>query len=1117
MNEYSLIAPKSRADDSIHPSGSRGCARAQWMLSCLVLAMTVAVSGGTALAAVPEPVDLGTAATFGALAGGAVSGTGHVEGDVGSGTGAIAPAITSSETIYPTGHAVVMTALADFATAYDEGKNRAHDVLLSAAAYELGGTTLTPGVYKIGAAATMATPVTFDAEGDPDAVFIIQIAGALGATAATGNVVLTNEAQGAKIFWIVEGAVSMGASTHMEGTILCGAAITFGASTTINGRALAGSGAGTVALAATTISVPVDPSVVGGRVWFDANDNGIQDPTDTTGFTNVPVTLLQLVLEKVTIDLGTAADFGALAGAAITGTGDVEGDVGSGTAAIAPAINSSGTIYPMGHAVVMTALADFDTAYEDGKNRTADVLLSAAAYELGGSTLTPGVYKIGAAATLATPVTLDAEGDPEAVFIIQIVGALGSTAATGNVILTNEAASANVFWIVEGAVSLGANTHMEGNILGGAAVTFGAGTTFSGRALAGKAAGTLALATTYSPITGTPPVGFPPPVVVGDTVTDVDGNFLFEGVQPGTLFVRWDLSSVTTDYRIVAADQGGDDALDSDGVSGDVGEFVYSMEFEVLGGSTNLTVDLGLTETLPAIKAAALDVLDATLAAHLLANYYTAEDWTALQNAKTDGDTAINAATDAAGVAAARDAALAAMDAVPTVAETLAAAKTAALDDLATTLATYLEADYTAENWTTLTAAKTDGDLAIDAATDLAGVATALDAALAAMAAVPTIAETLAAAKLVALDDLAAELATYSEANYTAEGWTALQTAKTDGDTAIHAATDLAGVATALDAAVAALDAVPTFDETMAALQAAARDDLAAALATYLEANYYTVGNWDALIAAKTDGDLAIDAAIDPAGVASALAAALAAMDAVPTYAESLAAAQAAALDDLAAALATYAEADYTPENWTALIAAQTDGEAAIHAATDLAGVATALDSALAAMDAVPTIAETLAAAQAAALEDLAAALAAYNEEDYTPENWEALIAVATDGEAAINAATDLEGVAAALDDALAAMDAVPAVSGRPMITDISRISEGEALPSEGEALATDGEVTIVLTTTPNVPLTLETSTDLESWTIIATATPDTESWSFVHDAAPATDPMRFYRAFLSP
>ena len=69
------------------------------MLRCLALAMTVAVPCSTAWAAVPEPVGLGTATDFGALAGAAITGTGDVEGDVGSGTGAIAPAITSTGTV----------------------------------------------------------------------------------------------------------------------------------------------------------------------------------------------------------------------------------------------------------------------------------------------------------------------------------------------------------------------------------------------------------------------------------------------------------------------------------------------------------------------------------------------------------------------------------------------------------------------------------------------------------------------------------------------------------------------------------------------------------------------------------------------------------------------------------------------------------------------------------------------------------------------------------------------------------------------------------------------------------------------------------------------------------
>lgn len=1004
--------------------------RLRQKLRCLVLALTVATPCGALLAASPAPLELGDAKNFGALAGGAISGSGNVKGDVGSGTGAIAPAITSTGTIYPTGDTVATTALNDFATAYNAGKNRPHDVLLSAAAHELGGSTLTPGVYKIGAAATLTSEVTLNAQGDPDAVFIIQIGGAFSATASVGNVNLTNEAQGANVFWIVEGAVSMGASTHMEGNILGGAAITFGATTTINGRLLAGSAAGTIAMA-TTISVPVDPSVVGDRVWFDANFDGIQNPSETTGFSGIPVTLLQLVLESSTIELGTAANFGALAGGAISGSGTVVGNVGSGSGAIAPAVTSDGTIYSTGHALAMTALGDFATAYDSGKNRAPDVLLSAAAHELGGSTLTPGVYKIGAAATLASSMTLDAQGDPDAVFIIQIVGAFGTTASAGNVLLINDAKSANVFWIVEGAVSLGAGTNMQGNILGGAAITFGATTTISGRALAGSAAGTVALATTYSAVTGTPPVGFPPPIEVADTVTDANGNYLFEGVRPGTYKVRWDLSGISSDYRITTATQGGDDELDSDSASGDVGGLVHAMEIVVPGGSTRLGVDLGLVETLPALKTAAKADLTTALVTHLLSNYYTAGNWTVLMTARTDGDAAINAATDPAGVATAKAFALAAMDAVPTVAETLAGAKTAAISDLATALATGLEADYTAGNWTTLTSAHTNGGIAINAATDLAGVATARNSALAAMAAVPTIAETLAVAKATAMSGLATVRATYLESNYTAGNWTALNTARTNGDAAIVAATDLAGVASAEDAALAAMDAVPTFSETMAAAKAAAMNDLTAALVTHLISDYYSAGNWTVLITAKTDGDIAVNAAADPAGVTTARNEALAAMDAVPTFSESLALAKSAAKDDLTTALAACLEENYTAANWTALNTAKTDGDLAIDMATDPAGVATARN------------------------------------------------------------------------DALAAMAAVPMLTAAPVIGSISRTP--------------GGEVTLVIDTTPNVPITLQTSTDLVIWSNLGSATPTTASWTFVHDATLATGPKRFYRVLLTP
>ena len=135
----SPLHPSSDAD-ARRTYGSRVCPKARLMLRCLVLAVTVAGPCGTLLAANPDPIDLGTAANFGALSGGAISGSGNVKGDV-------APAVTSKRTIYLAGHALTMT---DFTTAYNEGKNRTPDVLLSAAACELGGTTIyhiTPGVH----------------------------------------------------------------------------------------------------------------------------------------------------------------------------------------------------------------------------------------------------------------------------------------------------------------------------------------------------------------------------------------------------------------------------------------------------------------------------------------------------------------------------------------------------------------------------------------------------------------------------------------------------------------------------------------------------------------------------------------------------------------------------------------------------------------------------------------------------------------------------------------------------------------------------------------------------------------------------------------------------------
>ena len=196
------------------------------------------------------------------------------------------------------------------------------------------------------------------------------------------------------------------------------------------------------------------------------------------------------------INLGTAANFGLLCQGAITGNGSVQGDIGSGAGGIAPTISATGTKHPTGDAATMTAIADFDAAYKEGFERPPSVVLSAAAYDIGGLVLKRGTYKVGAACTLTSPVYFDAENDPKAVFIMQIGAAFGATAATGNIKLLNGAQAKNIFWIIAGAVSMGANTDMIGTVLGASTVTFGATTTVLGRVLNCKTGSTITLATT---------------------------------------------------------------------------------------------------------------------------------------------------------------------------------------------------------------------------------------------------------------------------------------------------------------------------------------------------------------------------------------------------------------------------------------------------------------------------------------------------------------------------------------------------------------------------------------------------------------------------------------------
>lgn len=191
------------------------------------------------------------------------------------------------------------------------------------------------------------------------------------------------------------------------------------------------------------------------------------------------------------VTLGTAAGFAVLAGSTITNTGTthITGDLGlsPGTAVTGfPPGTVTGTI----HAADPTAAqaqTDLAIAYNDAAARTPTTVPT----ELGATTLTPGVYTSAAGTFGITGnLTLDAQGDPHAVFIFQTASTL-ITASASTVTLTGGAQANNIYWQVGSSATLGTNSTLAGTILALASITVTTGVTVTGRTLARNGAVTL--------------------------------------------------------------------------------------------------------------------------------------------------------------------------------------------------------------------------------------------------------------------------------------------------------------------------------------------------------------------------------------------------------------------------------------------------------------------------------------------------------------------------------------------------------------------------------------------------------------------------------------------------
>ena len=194
------------------------------------------------------------------------------------------------------------------------------------------------------------------------------------------------------------------------------------------------------------------------------------------------------------VGLGTTSNFAVLAGSTITNTGPTTisgtagGDVGlsPGTAFTGSASVTMSGVQHLADTIAVDAKTALVAAYNDAAGRTP---VTSVATELGGTTLTPGVYgnpTLGLTGTL----TLDAQGDPNAVFVFQSASTL-ITASSSSVNMINGTQACNVFWQVGSSATFGTSTSFVGHVFAMTSITATTGATFRGQLLARDGAVTL--------------------------------------------------------------------------------------------------------------------------------------------------------------------------------------------------------------------------------------------------------------------------------------------------------------------------------------------------------------------------------------------------------------------------------------------------------------------------------------------------------------------------------------------------------------------------------------------------------------------------------------------------
>jgi hypothetical protein len=195
------------------------------------------------------------------------------------------------------------------------------------------------------------------------------------------------------------------------------------------------------------------------------------------------------------ISLGTAQNFGVLGGSTVTNTGatTVNGNVGvspgSAVTGFPPGVVVGGAIHS-NDAVAQQAQNDLTTAYNNIASTPCTVDLTG--QNLGGLTLTPGVYCYSSSAQLTGALTLDALGNSNALFLFKIGSTLTTASNSSVSVINNGGNSCNkVYWQVGSSATIGTGTSFTGDILALTSITLTTGANTNGRALARNGSVTL--------------------------------------------------------------------------------------------------------------------------------------------------------------------------------------------------------------------------------------------------------------------------------------------------------------------------------------------------------------------------------------------------------------------------------------------------------------------------------------------------------------------------------------------------------------------------------------------------------------------------------------------------